>query len=555
MPVDRAAIVATNFFHSNDPSNGFVYKRMSLYDEDKIHSTRSQDEKPAHYIFQGDGGKGFVIVAADDACSPIIGYSFDGTLPIGYLPENMKSWLDGVDNQIRYLRENDITATSQVRQQWQSTRASETAKELKTATWNQSTPYNERCPMDDTLKSLTGCVATATAIVMRYHKWPKEGKGSTEEYYTNTKRLLVPSRNLDHTYDWSNMPLSFEGSPTNAQIKEVAVLMADIGAAFKADYTSESTSAGYDIGVLYRNFGYSSSMRSFPRELYDNDEWVRMMKNEIDANRPVLYSGSSKNNDGHAFVIDGYDYGGHFHVNWGWGGSCNGFFSLNNLVPDNAYSFNEGQWAIVNVRPADDDDRIENWLTFRYNGLISDIDEFETGVPFDIELNIFLNSQIGFEGDIMLAVTDRKGNIKEILKEYKCKSFWSLCETSRVVVKGDIAVGDRIRAFYKSDVESEWSVITSLSENIPWEILIAQEFYLHELTSFKYDNEYKEIELKTKPDAQIKLYDPDGNDVSNQVLRYDECAYFETANIKEGKYRIVVTSGSESLELQFSVKY
>jgi hypothetical protein len=532
---------------------------MKLYEVDGIGLTKSANETPEHYIFQGEDGNGFVIVAADDACNPIIAYSFDGALPDGGLPDNMRAWLQWIDDQIRFVRDNKIEASPQVKKQWQFTKAGGAGNVLTTAQWNQIAPYNEKCPDDGADRSLTGCVATATAIVMRYHKWPKEGKGRTEEYYTETKKIKVQSRNLEHSYDWSNMPLDYNNTYTNAQAREVAVLMADIGAAFKADYTSESTSASYNTGVLYRNFGYSSSMRFIARESYGNEEWATILKNEINAKRPVLYSGNSEGNDGHAFVIDGYDNGGFFHINWGWGGdngkNADGFYSLNYLVPNETYSFNDNQSAIINVKPADENDKIKNWLTFMYRGLYCYSTRFESGVPFNIGINLYNNSDFDFSGDIILAVTDRNGNIKEILKEYNYKSFWGLNTQQTVVVEGEITVGDRIRAFYKSENETDWSVITSVSGSVPWEILIAKEYYLHEITSFTYDNEHKEVEIKTRKDAVVKLYDPDGNDVTDKIDRYDVYAYFGTDSIKDGRYRIVVTSDSESVELFFSIKY
>ena len=550
--LERAAIVASNFFYSND-NNSIVNSRMVLYEERHSSSTKSENNVPAHYIFQGEDGKGFVIVAAEDACNPIIGYSFEAVLPPDRLPDNMICWLEGIDDQIRFIRENNIQASAQVQKQWQSTRAGGTGKELKTATWDQGAPYNDRCPMDGNENSLTGCTATATAIVMRYHKWPKNGKGKTESYYTATKRILVPELSLNHPYNWDRMLLEYDGI---SSMGEVAVLMADIGAAYKADYTRDCTIASWNLGVLFRNFGYSSSCQSLRRDDYNKNDWVALLKDEINMNRPVLYRGDDRNN-GHVFVIDGYDSKGFFHVNWGWGGDCNGYYSIDGMVPDNYHSYNYGHEAVVNLKPAGENERINNWI-MQYYDLQCNTTQFETGVPFDLFLRINNSSSFDFVGDLLLAVTDRNGVIKEVLKEFSTPVYayaYKELVSRRLKISNEIQVGDRIRAFYRCEGDTEWSLITAGSDDIVWEILIAEEYYLHEITGFSFDNDKKEIVLKTKEGAGVLLYDPDGKDVTDKIVWRDNSAVISTDGMKNGKYKFVVSTDSDSLELSFSVLY
>ena len=553
VPSDRAAIVASNFLHSNDAANSFVNKRMSLYDHDNSNSTKGNNDAPAHYIFQGEDGKGFVIVAADDVCQPILGYSYDGTLSVDGLPDNMKYWLEWIDDQICYARDNNLEPSPEVKKQWEFTKAGTGGPVLETAKWDQVSPYNDKCPKDGNDHSLTGCVATATAIVMRYHKWPKESKGKTESYYTKTKNIYVPAIELGHSYDWDRMPMNCTES-NKSSFGQVAVLMAELGAAFKADYTVSSTSASYDINVLYRNFGFSPSMRSISRSNYSNSDWTAMLMNQIDAKLPVLYSGSGKNNEGHAFVIDGYQNSRFFHINWGWGGRDNGYFSLDNMVPNSTYTFNDNHWAIVDMRPASTTDRIK--LSFKDIGIWSYTQEFKKGVSFGLGICIGNDNMVMFSGDIMLAVTDRNGNIKQVLKEYPNAGSWGLYTyESSLTINKEIKVGDRIRAFYKEDQDTEWSLITSDSNDIPWEILIAEEYYLHEITSFTFNNDLKEIELVTKDYAVVRLYDPEDKEVTDMVNRDDIYARIPTDKLVEGQYKIVISTKTDSMELKFSVVY
>lgn len=560
VPAERASVVASNFFHSNDAVNN-VNKRLELYHYDEPYSTKSQDSYPSYYIFTGEDGKGFVIVTADDACQPIAGYSFDSSLPTDALPENFKSWLEGIDKQVRYVREKKKVASEQIRSQWQTTRAGSSSKELNTAKWNQGAPYNDRCPKDNGENSLTGCVATAAAIVMRYHKWPKRGKGETESYYTKTNNIYVASRNLNHSYDWDNMPVTADASFTGTQVNEVSVLMADVGAALKADYTSTSTSAYMDIDVLYNNFGFASSVHDERRDDFSDNEWTSMLRKELDENRPVLYSGQGTE-EGHQFVVDGYDSGNYFHINWGWGGSCDGFFTINSLTPDINTNYSNDQYAVFGLRPpVDESDRIKNWLSVP--GITSNGPEihYEQNTPYYIWLDLYNAYSINFKGRILVAVTDRKGNIKEKLSESTemvyGESSYTIYRTIRIGSK--IEVGDRIRVFYKGDLEDEWSPVLLEQTGIPWEILIADEYYLHEITGFEFNAEQKRIKLTTKDGASIRLFDPEGNDVTNLMVLYSldniANAVIEADRLVEGKYKIVVSSGAESLDLFFSIVY
>ena len=553
VPADRAAIVASNFFYSNDENADMVIRKMSLFEGDGQFSTKTYGFTPSYYIFQDENKKGFVIVAADDACNPIVGYSFDSVLPDGPLPDNMKKWLDGIETQISYIREHGVEATEQVRKQWQFSKAGGGEKVLKTAQWNQGPPFNEFCPMDGNQRSITGCVATATAIVMRYNKWPKEGRGETEAYFTSTKGIAVPSKNLNHSYDWDNMPFEYGDSYSKAQSNAVAKLMADIGAAFKADYTSEWTSASYSISSLYRNFNYSFSMKGLSKDDHYY-EWSSLIKGEINENRPVLYSGASDANDGHAFVVDGYD-GDFFHINWGWGGHGNGFFLLYNLDID-GMSFNDDQWAIIGLKPAGPNDRIENWIQF-HRGMYSNESVFNAGVDFNISFDLVNETQIDYSGDVMLAVTDRDGTVKEVLKEYpiSISAYGYKQFNLDLTIEGEIKIGDRIRAFYKDDEETEWSLITSDSNRDEWQILVAKEYYLHEITSFEYNHDRKLVKIVSGKDVDVELYDPDGVDITSKAALSDGIVIIGTDDLLEGKYKIVVSDDTESLELYFSIIY
>ena len=320
--------------------------------------TRSSSE-PLFYVFAGVENNGFVIVSAEDQIIPILAYSFVDIAPqIDNLPESLIDWINTISDQIEYVRTNSLT-NSNASRMWANTGSGNTVIELETAKWNQHKPYNNQCPLDGAERCLVGCVPVATAIVMKYHNWPQSGKGYTDSYTTKTKGIYVASRNLNHVYNWEEMPMIFTNNEySNEAADEVSTLMADIGAAFQADFRKESTPCSLNRKQLYEHFGYNPAMSEVQRKDYSNVQWITMLKNEIHELRPVLYSGHG--NSGHQFVLDGYTDDDYFHVNWGWGGSSNGYYTLSNLVPDDRGGYNDDQWACFNVKPSTSSE-VEDW--------------------------------------------------------------------------------------------------------------------------------------------------------------------------------------------------
>ena len=144
-------------------------------------SARAVGEAPAYYVFGCTDSEGFVIVAGDDAVMPVLGYSFDSSFPQTDLPVNLKLWLQGISEEIAEKRRAPTygsTQSNSLAQRWTTVRAGQAVVELETAKWDQANPYNWLCPHIAGKETYTGCTATATAIVMRYHQWPKAGSGT-----------------------------------------------------------------------------------------------------------------------------------------------------------------------------------------------------------------------------------------------------------------------------------------------------------------------------------------------------------------------------------------
>ncbi|MDO4460867.1 MAG: C10 family peptidase [Bacteroidia bacterium] len=312
-----------------------------------------------------------LLVSADD-CAPALLGVFDIVEGVDSLPSNVQAWVNHYASLISTAIEQGVSLNSV-----KAGSAADVSPLLST-TWNQSAPYNNDCVQFDSTPSVTGCVATAMAQIMNYHKHPQRGTGShSYSYKINTsggQLTIAPSADFGATtYNWDNMLDSYSSSYTAAQAQAVSTLMYHCGVSVDMIYKGgESSASSSAVGnALISYFGYDKGMTIKSRDFYSDDEWVAILYSELAADRPVYYSGSTASNSGHAFVCDGYRASdGFFHINWGWGGYCDGYFTVlgtNALDPNGSgigggnvgEGFNVGQTAIVGIRPDTHSSEIE----------------------------------------------------------------------------------------------------------------------------------------------------------------------------------------------------
>lgn len=306
----------------------------------------SASSAPAYYIYKGAEGKGFVVISGEDATRPILGYSTTST--IDEMPSSMQYWLEDIEMQISELRNSSQESSAEVQELWRSASLGSAVVQLTTAEWDQGAPFNYQCPVINGRYAYTGCVATAYAIIMKYYGYPNKGRGWTDSYYTSTENHFVERRNLGHSYDWNNMPLSYYNY-NDQQANEVAQLMADIGSAIMIDY-KESATAGYHFfPQMATYFDYDPGVFSW-KSNYSSDEWDQKLRKELDEGRPIFYRGENSSS-AHAFVLDGYTADGYYGVNWGWGGAYNGYFLLDVLSPYSGRSYSSRQGAVLGFMP------------------------------------------------------------------------------------------------------------------------------------------------------------------------------------------------------------
>lgn len=261
----------------------------------------------------------------------------------------MQELLNRMQTNINEIREQNLQPSEDVKNQWEQLKVGKTKVEMVTASWGQDRPFNGECPNINGQTYFTGCVATAYAILMKYYGSPSYGIGATEPYYTKTEGIYVPARDVNHLYDWSNMPLSYDKDYTPAQGKEVARLMADIGSAIQMDYCNIGAAGRIGLPGIVAHFNYASG-NLLRRSDYTDQQWHSLLQKELDKRAPILYDGNTGGN-GHAFILDGYTDDNYYHVNWGWSGQFNGYFLLDNLAPTAGRDYSDNSKALIGFKP------------------------------------------------------------------------------------------------------------------------------------------------------------------------------------------------------------
>lgn len=313
-----------------------------------------------YFVFNVGDDQGFVIAAGDDCVPAILGYADRGTFAGDSLPANVKWWLDGYSNAIGRLQASGKRAPRRAPMH-------AAIPALLTCQWNQGSPYNMYCPQffDTGETCVTGCVATAMAQIMYYHRVRsvRSVQADIPGYTCSTNwenygKMTVQGIPKNSPIDWNDMTDTYDNASTDAAKRAVANLMKYCGVSVKMDYSPSASgaSSSYVVTALKNYFGYDAGTHYVWRSSYSDDAWDELIYNELANGRPVHYSGQGSEG-GHAFVCDGYDGDGYYHINWGWGGYCDANFLLSDLTPSgfgiggNGGGFNADQGAIIGAKP------------------------------------------------------------------------------------------------------------------------------------------------------------------------------------------------------------
>lgn len=465
---EEATQLAYNFFNLNSKTEktkiNLTYKHIESIGNQTI---KSNVETAYYYIFNKSNNS-FVIISGDDLIYPILAYSNESNFDFNNISPATKDWIDQYSKQIKYVLENNLKSTEEIRNEWKKLRDKKVeinkiqsgVSPLVKTKWNQSPYYNDLCPWDEELKAraITGCVATAMAQIMRFWSYPTMGSGSYG--YTHPKYGYLFANFGVTYYDWAAMPESIK-EPNLA----VATLNYHCGVSVNMGYGVNGSGAAGSVVVapaLINYFRYDKSLRIENRGSYSYNQWINMLKEELLSGRPMYYQGAG-NVGGHAFICDGFNSDNFFHFNWGWGGASDGYFLMDALNPG-SMTFNASQSVVMGIQPPVD--QIDNSLELASEIKLSENKIFYGG-NFDISVDINNRSQQQFEGELTAAVLDINNNLIsyiDIIKDVKIESTnKKIFQFNSKGIIGMVPGKYKIYIFQR-DIENQWRIVPKSSQ-------------------------------------------------------------------------------------------
>ena len=310
-----------------------------------IEASHSAPGHAAYYIF--NTSETYIIVAGDDRAEQVLAYG-DSPLDMNDIPEGMRYWLDCYKQELEYLQAHPDLQVEQPRRA--PARSAASVEPLLKTLWSQSAPYYNQCPTSGGQHCVTGCAATSLSMILNYWRFPDGPTPAIESYRTSSLNMYVNGLEPT-TFDWDNILDRYWGNYSTTQANAVAWLMRYVGQAEHMDYTpSASGVQAEDIIRAVRVFGFDEDATMVYRDHYSDEQWAAMIQEELEHGRPLEYCGYSAMS-GHAFNLDGYDADNDkYHINWGWGGSANGYCALS-AFKGGGSSYNIGQLMIIGLEP------------------------------------------------------------------------------------------------------------------------------------------------------------------------------------------------------------
>lgn len=355
---EDAKLIAEEFFSENNSINS-----SNLSKDESSSEIDGQIIDDNLYIFNSNDD-GFIIIAADKRVSEVLAYSKTGNFDFNN-KENIKNFIQSYLKQLNTIKSTSENNEFQIYESFEDKGIDKVPLlDIKGIKYGQNYPYNLKTPLIEKSKNkkyaykvgkntVTGCVATAIAQIMKYYEFPLRGLKDHQYYlsssYIKFKKLFSPIS--QKKYNWENILPTYSGGESREQKEAIADLMLDIGISVNTTYGIESASNNEAALIaLKENFGYGENLSIKKRKNYSEEEWSEILDYEINNKRPVYYSGYSKIG-AHAFVVDGKDNNGFYHINWGWNGGSNGYFKLDSLNPHNnsLKGYNYNQEAITGI--------------------------------------------------------------------------------------------------------------------------------------------------------------------------------------------------------------
>ena len=295
---------------------------------------------PALYVFNRGEDEGFVLISAEDRAKTVLGYADNGHWDEAHMSDATRMWIRNYCKQISRIASqpaNTLKAPVGVKKATQQKQYNAISPICQT-TWGQGTPYNNQCPTVGGNNCVTGCVATAGAQIMKVFNYPTSGTGTHSYEWTRGENDVVQmSETFGATYNWSKMLNDYSyTSGTTTQRNAVATLMYHCGIVSEMQYGvyGSSTSCNLMLAGMVNHFNYDAGVQALVKDCMTDANFVAGIVSELEQGRPVMFSGRTIKDEGHAFIGDGVDADGLIHINWGWYGSCDGYFQVSAMDPE-----------------------------------------------------------------------------------------------------------------------------------------------------------------------------------------------------------------------------
>ena len=522
----RARELATQFLAKKVTRGASVKLDLEWAGHDiKVATTRGavvDADEALMYIYNMADDQGFVIISGDDSVRPVIAYSTEGAFDVNDMADATRWMLSTWCEQIETTRAANLPP---INGNIIFDDSDNDLEELlyETAKWNQGEPYNRLSPVYQAGRAPSGCVATAICIVMRWHCWPDCGVGTTHGYTLHPpghEQMVIPANELGRTYDWNKMPLRYDrGKYSEAQANEVAQLMYDVGTVMSMGWAPGGSGAVTAAAPnrLQQFMKYNRGALWFGNGMYSNEEWFAMLRENLQKYGPMLAAGG-----GHAYVLDGYDNKGYFHMNYGWGGSSDGFYYL----PDNG--FTKAMGAMFYSEPdKDGTSRARDlfgmsalgggdpWLCTVF-GLESETEDIQPNKPIKLRKCYYRNNANGtFTGYFNLMLCDAEGNFIETIDEHYLEEFPSgeridHLVAGEVTVRREFKEGYRLRYYYKGENPGEWQWLRA-DNHCDEIVLCASPDEIQRNTELIYNKSSKVLNMWSLIPLKYEVKDADGN--------------------------------------------
>ncbi len=576
-PVDgtRAADAARAFFQ-RDRNRALRLAPVERVMLDRAPLTKAGETSPAYYIFNRQGG-GFVIIGGDDACAPVLGYSFTGRFGTGDdMPDGLRSWLEDLEAQVAIARSEGAPATQAFAQAWSElfvpTKGGVEGfvPEIKhnTPIWGQNEPFNRLAPTVNGKKAVAGCVPLAMSMLCRFFTYPLNGTGTLPSYtYTPEStgtQQTIDGYDLGYPYDWQNMRMEYAENYSEAEADAVARLVYDCGVMAQVTFDSETSGTIFTMArKAVEHLGFDKSMMGVYRSYYSDAKWLELLKTELQSH-PVLYS-ARREEGGHAFLVDGYDKNGYLSINWGWKGDSNGYFRLEAFSPNAQRQYLYKHAAILGLKP-DAGGQTKEFL-YMMSGTSSSGTVFhglEASGPvvarqdFTMKVGGMCNGgNEYFEGYFILALCDSQGNIKdwvcgsqyiEPLQPRYWRGFTSVsCRMNQYPQEGDM-----IKAFYRSSKwgDDDWQeFLYDKTDGTNVSVPVFDNQTLAQATTVSYSTTVGEMTVETKDHVTWSLTAANGTSMAEYVTYSVTTMTIRAGDMPKGTYTLTLKRGSDQVKL------